>query len=136
MRPDSIRKFDLFYLASVAVGLASTLLNYDRMEQALQEQLAASGMTGGTEGFLLSGLAIGFALSLALWFLTSRMRIGAMRWLLLLFVAYRAVSIPYALSTGLGSFSITGTIAVLLQVIAVWFLFRPDAREWFATKPG
>lgn len=132
MRPNSIRKFDLFYLASIAIAVAQALLNYDAMKASLETQLGAGGMAGSAGSLLPLGLAIGFALSLGLWFLVSRMRQGWARWALVLFVAWRALSIPSALATGLASLSITGAIAALLQVIALGFLFQPDARAWFA----
>ncbi|WP_052761853.1 hypothetical protein [Aurantiacibacter luteus] len=134
MRPDSIKKFDLFYLAAIAISVAQALLNYDSMKAALEAELVAADMAGQAGTMLALGLAVGFGVSLLLWFLVSRARQGWARWVLLAFVVYRVLSIPSALSSGLGSLSITGLIAALLQVIAMWFLFRPDARAWFASR--
>ena len=134
MRPESIKKFDLFFLAATAIGVAQALLNYETMETALKAELAAADMAGQAGVFLGVGLAIGYGISLLLWFLVSRMRQGWARWVLLALVAYRVVSIPSALAAGVGSLSITGVIGALLQVIAMWFMFRPDARAWFASR--
>lgn len=136
MRPDSIKKFDLFFLAAIAISVVQALINYETMERAVEAQLEVSGMAGDAGAILPISLAIGFAINLGLWFLVSRMRQGWARWVLLAFVAYRVVSIPLGVSSGVASLSITGVIAALLQVIAMWFVFQPDAREWFASRKG
>ena len=134
MKPDSVKKFDLFFLASIAIAVVSALMNWDQSLAGAQEALSQSGMEGQAETFLIIGLAFGIGLGLLLWAMASPLRLGFARWLLLLFVAYRAVSIPLALTSGMGSLSITGLVTVLLEAIALWFLFRPDAKQWYATR--
>lgn len=134
MRPDSIKKFDLFFLASIAIAVVQALMNYETMEAAVGAQLETAGLGSEMSAILPISLAVGFALQLLLWFLISRLRLGWVRWVLLAFVAYRALSIPLAVSSGVASLSITGVIAALLQIIALWFVFQPDAREWFASR--
>ncbi|QZH76291.1 MAG: hypothetical protein JY451_07080 [Erythrobacter sp.] len=132
MRPDSIRKFDLFFLAALAVGVASALLNYDTQMGAITTQLGEAGMAEHAGTVMFATLGIGLAVNLLLWFLVSRLRIGWVKWLLLAFLIYSVLSIGVALTTVGFNLSLTGLVNVLLKAIAVFFLFQPDAREWFA----
>jgi len=134
MRPDSIRKFDLFYLASMAIGVASALMNFDSQVGALEARFAELGVNYPAEGFLLTALGVAFALNLLLWFLVAQMRLGFVKWIIMAFVLYSVGTTGVALSMGMGSVSITGLLNVVLKVIAVSFLFRADAKEWFATR--
>ena len=134
MRPESIRKFDLFYLAAIAIGIASSLLNFEQVVAGMEQQLAASGLNMDATGMVIGSNALGIGVSLILWFFASRMRQGWVKWVLLLLLMIQAASIPGALTMGVGTLSITMLIVVLLKAIAIWFLFRPDAKEWFASS--
>ncbi len=134
MRPDSIRKFDMFYLASIVIGIASSLMNFETQVGALEVRLTEAGLSAPAEGFLLTTLAIALAINLLLWFLASRMRLGFTKWIILAFVLYSAATAVAGLAMGLGTISITGLLNVVLKAIAVSFLFRADAKEWYATR--
>ncbi|RPF71498.1 hypothetical protein [Aurantiacibacter spongiae] len=137
MRPDSIRKFDMFYILSILTGLAKTLLNLGTMRATLEAELARSGLGGmGSTGeaTLYASLAFGFLLSVVLWWLVSRKRLGFVKWIMLAILVYNVVTIPLALIAGVGSVSITGLVTIIFQAVALWFLFQPDAREWLATR--
>ncbi|WP_340588283.1 hypothetical protein [Erythrobacter alti] len=134
MRPDSIRKFDLFYLASIFISIASTLMNFDTQVAALDVRLAELGVVYPAEAFLLITLAFSFAINVLLWFLASRLRLGFVKWIILALVLYSAITMAAGLSMGIGSISITALLNLVLKAIAVSFLFRTDAKEWFATR--
>ncbi len=133
MRPDSIRKFDLFYLAAIAIGIASSLLNYDALRDASSVQLREGGLETYADTVVFLTLGIGLFINLLLWFLASRMRIGFVKWILLVFVAISVLTRVMGVAGG-ANVSITDLVNVLLKGIAVWFLFQPDAKEWFAAK--
>jgi len=134
MRPDSIRKFDMFYLASIVIGIASSLMNFETQVAALETRLAEVGVSYPAEAFLLTTLGIALAINLGLWFLASRMRLGFTKWIILAFVIYSLGTAVLGLSMGMGTVSITGLLNVALKAIALSFLFRADAKEWYATK--
>lgn len=134
MKPDSIRKFDIFYLACVALGVASSLLNYEAQVASVGRLWQDAGIADAAGIFVFVSLGIAFVINLLLWFLVSRLRMGWVKWVLVVFVAYSAITMAAAASMGMGSVSITGVITTLLKAIAVFFLFQPDAKEWFATK--
>ncbi len=132
MRPDAIRKFDLFFLASIALGLASGLLNFDTQVGALAQEWTQVGLQDQAENFIIGVTILGFAVNMLLWYLASRKRQGWVKWVLVVFVAFSAVSAITALASDVGSLSLTGAIALLLKAIAVFFLFQPDAKAWFS----
>ena len=132
MRPDSIRKFDIFFLASVAMGAASSLLNYDAQVESLAQQWEPLGMADQSAAFILGAGVLGVLINMLLWYLASRMRQAWVKWVLVIFVAIIAASVFSALGSGFGSVSITGLVTLLLRGIAVYFLFTPEAKEWFA----
>lgn len=130
MRPDSIRKFDLFYLAAIAISLASSLLNYDTQVALLTARLAGQPTQDYAEAIVLlsTGIALGFYL--LLWFLASRLRLGWTRWIVLLMVLYSLASVVVGLGMGAASVSITGLVTLLLKAIATYFLFQKDTLQW------
>ena len=108
-------------------------MNFDQTVTGMTEQLAARGLEMDPTGLVIASNAIGVAVSLLLWFLVARMRQGWVKWILVVFLLIQAVSIPGALTAGVGTLSITMMVVVLLKAIAIWFLFRPEAKAWFAS---
>lgn len=133
MRPDSIRKFDMFYLAAILIGVASSLMNYDTTLQAAATQLSDAGLQDSAGTVLVATLGVIFAFNMLLWFLVSRLRIGFVKWIILLIVLFSVANRLLGISQGL-NVSITDIISVLLKAIAVSFLFRADTKEWFAPR--
>lgn len=136
MRPESLRKFDLFYIAAIGIGLASGLLNYDAQMRMLESQMAGSGLEQYSGGIVLASAGIALAFNLILWLLASRLRMGWVKWVIVALVLYSLGTLVVGLSMSMVSVSITGLITVLLKAIAVSFLFRPDAKAWFAGGAG
>lgn len=140
MRPESLRKFDLFYIAAIGIGLASGLLNFDSQLSLAERQFAETGLADYAGSIVLLSAGIAFAFNLLLWFMASRLRMGWVKWLISLMVVYSlgiglmGLTASLTVSGLTPSISITGMITVLLKAIAVSFLFRKDALEWFASK--
>ena len=129
MRPNSIIQFERFYLAAIGVDIVNTILSWtDWEERALLHPQMLGDMT------LPVTTAIGFAVSLLLWFLIARRRSNVAKWLLTVFVLLALVWTVYAIPTGryaLGLSGLLGVFSTVLQAYAVWLLFRADARRWF-----
>ena len=137
MKPAAIKKFDLLYLGSVAVSLVGVLLVFDTMVEISNDELAAQGIAPMGQGVLIVGLAFWFFIALALWFLVSKLRIEFVKYVLALFAAYGI----YAAAMGSGGEApmvsvIISWISTILTVGAVYFLFTPKAKAWFAEKRG
>ena len=133
MRPDSLRKFDMFYLAAILIGVASSLMNYDATLEAAATQLSEAGLQGYAGTVMAITLGVIFAFNMLLWFLVSRLRIGFVKWLILLIVLFSVANKLLGISQGV-NVSITDVLSVLLKAIAVSFLFRADTKEWFAPR--
>ena len=129
-KPDSIRKFDKLYLGSIVLSLINFALNYGALAEQVRQETAAAGVELGG-GVLLFGIAFSTLISLLLWFLVSRKRIGFIKWILLLLVVWSLVSLPEALANGIQGTDILGIVVLVAETAAIWFLFREDAKAWF-----
>ncbi|HEU4959137.1 MAG TPA: hypothetical protein VFT56_01910 [Sphingomonas sp.] len=131
-RPASIVRFEQLYLAGFAVGVINTVISWS----ASQERLAASIAMFGP-AFLPIAMAIGFAITLLLWYFIARRGSAIAKWIATVFAAFAAIGLVIGLVRllgGGGAFSVSavlGYVASLLQIAAVTFLFRPDTRAWF-----
>lgn len=134
MRPNSIIQFDRFFLGSLALAGVNAVLS---MQDTLADpRLARSGLG---MGFIVGIQVFSFALMLALWFFISRRAGNAARWILtvmtVLGMFVTIPMVPVLAERGIGNMAFALVITVL-QVAAVAFLFRSDARAWFARKGG
>lgn len=140
MKPASIRKFDWLYLASVAISIAVVVLSYDQMMAQVNAELAtqgarAEGLEGVATGALMVGILFGFGISLLLWALISIWRVEFVKWILILFIGWGLVSSLTSLGTvPFDLMFAAGLLTSALSVVAVWFLFQPDAKAWFARR--
>lgn len=135
MRPGSIRKFDWLFLGSLALSVLAFVLNYDAIVAQVDRELVASGIEAGA-GLAEKSLIFSVIVNLALWFLVSRLRIGFVRWLLIVFFAIGAIGIPAALAQLPALHAVVNLLVFVMQLGAFWFLFQPDARAWFAARRG
>jgi hypothetical protein len=137
MKPQSIRRFDFFYLVYIALSLAGSAISYGPMVAEMRRRTAAAGMELGS-GTVIATIVIGTAVSLLLWFLVSRKAVAVAKWIIVLFFALGILSAGGLLGTpGLfsGSWTLLKTISaasLLVEAAAVFYLFQPDAQAWFA----
>lgn len=135
MRPSSIVRFDRLYLASIAVGLIGNILEWPLTMARLAENPDTAAL-GSTATVAAGGMiAIGVAIALLLWFFIARRGSNVAKWILVVFTVFAIGSLAVGFSTGaviLDAGGIVRIVAVALQTVAVFFLFRPDAAAWFA----
>ncbi|QWC56746.1 hypothetical protein F7D01_06250 [Erythrobacter sp. 3-20A1M] len=137
MRPESIRKFDMLYLASIVVAIVNFFLGYGEMTAQAEAQMAANGLDMANAGtFLIGSFVVGMAISIGLWALISRLRIELVKWILILFFLWGLVSLPTMLQGDFSLMMVLTIVTYILQGVAIYFLFRPDAKAWFAEKRG
>ncbi|MBO9725775.1 MAG: hypothetical protein J7530_15465 [Novosphingobium sp.] len=132
MRPNSIVQFDRFYLGSLVLAVINSALS---MQDTLSDPRIASSGLG--LGFLVGAQVFSFALILLLWFFISRNASNVAKWILtVLTVAGVLMTIPTLPALAGRGLLGTGAVVVItaLQIVAVVFLFRPDAKAWFARK--
>lgn len=134
MKPESIRRFDMFFLASLALLAVGFFITFDATVRAMQAQTAAQGVEVGS-GFVLALFAAVLAIDLLLWFLVSRKGVAIAKWLLVALLVIDLFGLPSLLSGGLTTPRMISLLRIALEAVAVALLFRPDAKTWFAGTP-
>lgn len=135
MKPASIKKFDILYLGSFAIGLVGSALMFQSALEQTNADLIAAGNPPVSGGTLMVMMASGLVVGLILWFLVSRKRIEFVKWLIALIVGASVVSMIISVTNnGISLAGIHGFITLPMQIAAVFFLFQPETTEWFAAK--
>ena len=123
MQPESIRKFTLFYLGSLVVSLVATFVGYDVLTAQLEAQSAATGLAVSS-GTIIAGIVLNVAITLLLWYLVARKGFVIAKWIM--------TSIAGIFAGGRAVHEGLSLLAIVLTAAAVYFLFQPDAKAWFA----
>lgn len=138
MRPQSIVRFEQAYLASVVVWLINLVLNWDTRLAALDRDPRFSGnpqMAQIAEWAMVGSAAFGFVLWLLIWYFIARRAVGWLKWVLVVFLLISAAGLPFAIMSyaviGMVSTALT-VVGFLLSAVAVWMLFKPDAKAWLS----
>ena len=135
-RPVSIVWFERCYLGSLVVGLIGGALQYPQVAAKMAETPGADQFG---PSFFPAMMAVGFALSIAvtllLWFFTARKGAVVTKWIITVLLVLQVLNLGFAavmhrLPEGLGG--VIAIVAFVLDAVAVWQLFRPDAEAWFA----
>ena len=126
MRPKSISRFEGLALVSVALGAVAAFMT-------------SGGSIPGADGrgnagtLMIAATVISIVVSLVLILLSSRKASNVAKWILILLVAASAAMALPRLG-GIGSAGTAGALdvaSVILQVVAIFFLFTAEARAWF-----
>lgn len=131
MRPASITMFDRLFIGSLVLGLLNTALSYGSVMEQLKADPAVAEMGMATPGFLIGAAAFGYGISLLLWFFISKKASNVAKWILTVLTVLGALMIPLSITATPLVETIITLVLTALQLAAVWFLFRPDAKVWF-----
>jgi hypothetical protein len=133
--PPSIKRFDIFYLASLGVYAAGFFLGFDEQVAQVREQYAAAGVAINPGGILTGSFVFGMLIGLALWWFVSNRGSNVARWIIAAFLALGLLNLVYGIASGVFgglTLSLGFTIAAtVLSAVAVYYLFQPDANAWF-----
>ena len=133
MRPKSIVMFERLFLASLVLGLLNFLLSYQDAAALVANDTGAQKLGLGG-GFLIGITAVSTVVYLLLWFLVARMASNIAKWVLVVFVGLGVLAALPALA---GAWSVALALSLVvyaLEVLALVYLFRPDAKAWLAGK--
>jgi hypothetical protein len=122
--------FDRLFLASLALSAVGVVLGWDTMTAQLASEpgVAELGLGSG----LIAGMVVaGFAISLLLWFLIAHKASNVAKWILIVLAALGLISVPAMLAGPWDLTAILGIVSYLLEIAALVFLFRDDAKAWF-----
>lgn len=131
VRPNSIVQFDWIYLAIIALGLVGVALTWDEVTASVQVQqtVARFGM-----GMIYVPIVIGVLIQLALWYFIARRGSVVAKWIFVILTGLGALWAVFGLATRGAPNPAAGVVdvaSIVLQVIAIVLLFRPDTRPWF-----
>ena len=129
MRPPSIVMFDRLFLVSLALSVLGLALNFTAISQQV---LATPGLAdaGIGSGFFIGAVAVSYAISLLLWFFVAHKGSNVAKWILVVLAAISLVSLPGLLAGPWDLTAILNLASYVLQIAALGFLFRADAKAW------
>ena len=134
MRPKSIVHYEYAYLGSVLLGIVVTAMTWTA-NNATQEVEQIHAVLGAS--FLPIFYVFIYTLSLALWYFTARVPNAVAKWIVVGWFALSVIGFGFAIIVGNVPSDVPGWIAVgalVLNAVAVYLLFRPDAVAWFGEK--
>jgi uncharacterized membrane protein YeiB len=128
MRPRSITLFESLSLAAVALGVLILVLTWNALMASIFARLRGAGIEPAV--MILATLYVGLLILLIL--LTARRASAVAKWLFTaIIVAELVMTVP-----GLPSMVRGGLVGwaqilqLVLQLVALWFLFMPASRAW------
>lgn len=131
MRPKSIVYYEYAYLGSVLLGVVVTAMTWTVINQieGMDQVRAVFG-----SAFMPIFYVFIYTLSLALWYFTARVPNTAAKWAVVVWFALSLAGSAFSIKAGNYPVDLAGWLAVValvLNAVAVYFLFQPDARAWF-----
>ena len=131
MRPQSIVMFERLFLASLVLGVVGVLLSYGQMAEFASGDPGMRRLGLGS-GFLVGVLGVSYAVYLLLWYLIARRASTVAKWILVVFTVLGVLSALPALGGPWNATLVLSLAVYALEIVALVYLFRPDARAWFA----
>lgn len=133
MRPVSIRVFEWCYLAAIALRVANFTIGFDVLRGQAEAELVGTALQP-SDGLLVASIAFSVMIALALWFLIARLGVGFVKWIVIAQLAWELRTLPTVLAPPMGITDYIGLAIFGLQAVGIAFLFRADARRWFARE--
>jgi hypothetical protein len=133
MKPESIRRFDMFYLGSLVLLVLGFYISFDAAVASIHAQTAAKGLQVGA-GFTVGIFVVVLVIDLLLWFLVSRRGLTLAKWLLVLLMIVDVFGLPQLVSGALTPPKMISLLRIALEAVAVAFLFKADAKAWFKAE--
>jgi hypothetical protein len=132
-RPQSIIGFERCFLGGIAVGLINSAMSWSAIQSQLDRTPGADLLPGG---FMIGTIAVGLIINLLLWYFAARRRAVVAKWIIVAFFGLGLLGIVRVVFSGIvaPTMNVFAVVGLILQAIAVWMLFRPDAKAWFAGR--
>ena len=134
MRPESVVMFERLFLLSLALSAGALVVGYDDMMRAVLSDPSMRQFGFGS-GLIIGMIVASFAVYLLLWWLIARRASNVAKWILVVFVALGLASLPAVLTGPMSVLLLLNLAVYALEVAAVVFLFRADAKAWFRGEP-
>lgn len=135
-RPPSIVWFERCYLGALLLSVIENVLQWD----SLNARFAAIPNGAAMAQWLVpTMILVGLGIGLILWYFAARRAAPVAKWIVAVFFGIGLLGIIPAIFGGAfpqGLPGILSIVGLVLNAIAVWMLFRPDANAWFAKRPA
>lgn len=131
MKPATIRRFDLFYLAWVVLTVVDFFLQRDAYVAQVDAQASASGVALGAT-YVVVLFAIWILVMLLLWFMVSRKRSVVAKWIIVALTLLGVFGVPNVFSHALTLPGIVALLSLVVSVVASYSLFGAQAKAWFS----
>ena len=118
------------------MGIINAALSYQDNLAWLQAD-PATAQIGFGSGFLIFTTLVSFAIPLLLWYFISRRASNVAKWILIGMTVLGGLTMIPTLQqlAQIGTFTIMAALVITaMQFIALAFLFRSDAKAWFASR--
>lgn len=132
--PPSIRRFRLVYGLVVLLSAINVVLIWPTLNASVARNPALGGAGPAVQ---MTVVLIGLAIPALIWWFAGFRRSRIARVALILIVGVAVFSLLRALAVGQLVLDTVGSmrlVALVLQVLALVLLFRPDARLWFSRR--
>ncbi len=130
-RPPSIVNFERCYLGALLVAAVNSALNWQRM---MAVPAVAQAQVAIGSWYVPVTTALGYLIPLILWYFAARRASVVAKWIVVVLFGLGVLGLAAGLAMGTMSAGLGGVLSVVsfvLNAVAVWLLFRPDARAWF-----
>lgn len=131
MRPKSIVYYEYAYLGCVLLGIVGTAISWSTIN-AMEGMDQVHAVLG--PAFLPILYVFIYTISLALWYFTARVPNTVAKWIVVGWFFLSVIGSAYAIVSGHMPVDVPGWLgiaALVLNAVAVYFLFRPGAQAWF-----
>jgi hypothetical protein len=128
--------FERLFLGSLVLGALNVVLGYGDAADQMANDPGAQQLGLGS-GFFVGITVASFVVYLVLWFLIARQASAIAKWILVVFVV---LGVVFALPALGGTWGVTLVLSLVihaLELLALVYLFRPDAKAWLGgTSPA
>ena len=135
IRPKSIVDFERCFLGALAIGVLMAIFGWETMRAQVAAQPNSALLP---DWFMPLVLVISWTINLLLWFFIARRGSNVAKWIWTVLVVIGALGLIPRMLQGTftpGLLGVVTVVVVVLNLVATWMLFRPDARAWFAGRP-
>jgi hypothetical protein len=130
LRPQSIIRFEQFYLGSNALAVLLQVLHFTGL-------LGGSTLAGVAPEFTLSIVLVTYSIVFVFWYLITRRASNVAKWILVVMAGLGLFStVPLLLKTAETDlvYALLALLILLIQFVGMAFLFRRDAAEWLRSR--
>ncbi|UKK84992.1 hypothetical protein L7H23_02475 [Sphingopyxis sp. BSN-002] len=136
-RPVSIINFERSFWASILIGVVSTVLQWSMMRELVEKDPVLSQSADAAVIGIGFAVALSFAFGGLLWYLISRRASNVAKWIYVVLMGFGIVSSFTTMNDPLSPKGLAFALSLAgagLTALSIYFLFRKDARAWFAGK--